>query len=173
MGSKAKLKILNYIILQRLSNIRNYLCIFNFNDCHIYCSEKREVLSWTQRSPEISGIFLPIVLSTKGIFQRFLFYDLSNIRSAITIGAGNTEYSQIEWGTSHFIFMLVTLYGESSCFNVKDKAIPVTGCGGPYGCKTLRLLHFLDNRLTDGGEAVSLTLLPPFISRKILGTHFC
>jgi hypothetical protein len=39
----------------------------------------------------------------------------------------------------------------------KGKAIPVTGCGGPYGCETPRLPHFLDNRLTDGGEAVSLT----------------
>jgi hypothetical protein len=25
------------------------------------------------------------------------------------------------------------------------------------GCETSRLLHFLDNRLTDGGEVVSLT----------------
>jgi hypothetical protein len=43
-----------------------------------------------------------------------------------------------------------------------DKAYPVTDCGGP--CETLRLPHFLDNRLTDGGEVVSLTrrrLLPP------------
>jgi hypothetical protein len=33
--------------------------------------------------------------------------------------------------------------------------------------------HFLDNRLTDGGEVVSLTRRPPFASRKIPGTHFC
>jgi hypothetical protein len=26
-----------------------------------------------------------------------------------------------------------------------------------YPCETLRLLHFLDNRLTDGGEVVSPT----------------
>jgi hypothetical protein len=36
-----------------------------------------------------------------------------------------------------------------------------------------RLPHFLDNRLTDGGEAVSLTHLSPFTPRKIPGTHFC
>jgi hypothetical protein len=36
-----------------------------------------------------------------------------------------------------------------------------------------RLPHFLDNRLTDGGEVVSLTRRPPFIPRKIPGTHFC
>jgi hypothetical protein len=30
---------------------------------------------------------------------------------------------------------------------VKDKAIPVTRFGGPYGCEKLRLPRFLDNRL--------------------------
>jgi hypothetical protein len=30
----------------------------------------------------------------------------------------------------------------------------VTGHGGPTACETSRLPHFLDNRLTDGGEAV-------------------
>jgi hypothetical protein len=38
--------------------------------------------------------------------------------------------------------------------------IPVTGRGGPYGCETSRLPHFLNNRLTDGGEGVSLTRQP-------------
>jgi hypothetical protein len=32
----------------------------------------------------------------------------------------------------------------------KRKAIPVTGRGGPQGCETSRLPHFLYNRLTDG-----------------------
>jgi hypothetical protein len=32
--------------------------------------------------------------------------------------------------------------------------------------------HLLDNRLTDGGEFVSLTRRQPFTPRKILGTHF-
>jgi hypothetical protein len=44
----------------------------------------------------------------------------------------------------------------------KGKAIPVTGHEGPYGCQTSRLTHFLDNRLTDGGEVVSPTCRPPF-----------
>jgi hypothetical protein len=34
-----------------------------------------------------------------------------------------------------------------------------------------RLPHFLDNRLTDGGEVVSLTRRPHFTLRKIPGTH--
>jgi hypothetical protein len=56
---------------------------------------------------------------------------------------------------------------------VKGKAIPVTGREGPEGCETSRLPHYLDNRLTDGGEVVSLTRRPPFTPRKIPGTHFC
>jgi hypothetical protein len=44
----------------------------------------------------------------------------------------------------------------------KIKAIPVTGRGGPWGSETSRLPHFLDNRLTDGGEVVSPTRRPPF-----------
>jgi hypothetical protein len=35
------------------------------------------------------------------------------------------------------------------------------------------MLHFLDNRLTDGGEVLSLTLRPSFAPMKIPGTHFC
>jgi hypothetical protein len=47
------------------------------------------------------------------------------------------------------------------------KVIPVTGRGGLWGCETSRLPHFLDNRLTDGGE-VSLTHLPPFTPGRFL-----
>jgi hypothetical protein len=46
---------------------------------------------------------------------------------------------------------------------VKGKAILVTGRRGPQGCETSRLTHFLDNRLTDGGEVVSPTRRPPSI----------
>jgi hypothetical protein len=45
---------------------------------------------------------------------------------------------------------------------IKGKAIPVTGRGGPQGSETSKLPHFLDNWLTDGGEVVSLTHRPPF-----------
>jgi hypothetical protein len=40
-------------------------------------------------------------------------------------------------------------------------------------CQTSRLSHFLENRLTDGGEVVSLTRRQPFTPRKIPGTYFC
>jgi hypothetical protein len=32
---------------------------------------------------------------------------------------------------------------------MKGKIIPVTDCGGPYGCEILRLPHFIDNWFTD------------------------
>jgi hypothetical protein len=41
------------------------------------------------------------------------------------------------------------------------------------GCETSRLSHILDNRLTDGGKVVNLTLWPSFTPRKIAGTHIC
>jgi hypothetical protein len=64
------------------------------------------------------------------------------------------------------------LYNEDEVFEVK--AIPVTGHGGPQGCETSRLprFFFLDSRLTDGGEVISLTCQLPFTPRKIPGTHF-
>jgi hypothetical protein len=41
------------------------------------------------------------------------------------------------------------------------------------GCEISRFPHFLENRLTDGGEVFSLMRWPPFNTRKIPGTHFC
>jgi hypothetical protein len=43
----------------------------------------------------------------------------------------------------------------------KGKSIPATGRMGPQVCETSRLPHFLDTRLTDGGEVI-LTRQPPF-----------
>jgi hypothetical protein len=56
---------------------------------------------------------------------------------------------------------------------VKSKAIPVTGFGDSQGCEMLRLPHFPDNHLTDGGEVVSFKRRSRFSSTKIPGTHFC
>jgi hypothetical protein len=67
------------------------------------------------------------------------------------------------------VYFLITEY----IYEVRGKAIPVTGCGGPQGCETPRFPHFLDNRLTDGREVVSLTPRPPFTPRKIADTHSC
>jgi hypothetical protein len=45
-------------------------------------------------------------------------------------------------------------------------AIPITGRGGPQGCETSRLPHFLDSRLTNGSEVVSLTSRPTALYPK-------
>jgi hypothetical protein len=50
----------------------------------------------------------------------------------------------------------------------KSKAIPVTDRAGPLVCETSRLPHFLDNRLTDGDEVVSLTHRAPFTTGRSL-----
>jgi hypothetical protein len=55
------------------------------------------------------------------------------------------------FSSSRNIFLLNNFYN-------KDEVIYVRGCGGPYSCETSRIPHFLDNRLTVGGEVVSLTL---------------
>jgi hypothetical protein len=44
--------------------------------------------------------------------------------------------------------------------------ISVTGREGPWGYETSRLPHFLHNRLTDGGEVVSLTHRSPFTPQE-------
>jgi hypothetical protein len=59
----------------------------------------------------------------------------------------------------------------------KSKAIPVTGSGGLEYYEMLKILHYLDNRLTDGGKFVSPTHPPHFPPQKhyyfyVSGTHF-
>jgi hypothetical protein len=44
----------------------------------------------------------------------------------------------------------------------EDKYMPVIDCGGPWDFETSRLPHFVENRLKDGCEVVSLTRWLPF-----------
>jgi hypothetical protein len=55
----------------------------------------------------------------------------------------------------------------------RHKVISVISRGGPRGCETSKLPHFLDNRLTDGGEVVNLRAGRIFTLRKIPGTDIC
>jgi hypothetical protein len=48
----------------------------------------------------------------------------------------------------------------------KYKTIPVAARGGQYDCETSRLSHFLDSRLKDGGEVVSLTSQAIFVTGR-------
>jgi hypothetical protein len=47
-----------------------------------------------------------------------------------------------------------------------SKTILVTHCGGLYCSETLRFPYFLDNRLIDGAEVVSLMCRPRFTPKK-------
>jgi hypothetical protein len=49
----------------------------------------------------------------------------------------------------------------------EGKATPVTARGGPQGCDKSRLSHFLESRLTYGGEVVSPTRRPPFTPQEV------
>jgi hypothetical protein len=48
------------------------------------------------------------------------------------------------------------------------KSIPVTGRGGLQVCETLRIPHYLDIRLIDGGKVVSPTHRPRSTPRNII-----
>jgi hypothetical protein len=52
--------------------------------------------------------------------------------------------------------MCVSCKLRTSC-TYKNEAIPVTDHGGLYGCEMLRILHCVNNRLTDGGGVLILT----------------
>jgi hypothetical protein len=85
------------------------------------------------------------------------------------------QFANKSTGTSipGFTACVIELFRIRKCATQKGKAIRVTGGGGPQGCVASRLPHFLDNRLTDDGEVVSLKRRPPFTPRRIPSTHFC
>jgi hypothetical protein len=62
---------------------------------------------------------------------------------------------------------LATGRNATDCYKLKRYP-----CNRPWRPIGLRDVEFLDNRLTDGGEVVSLTPRLPFTPRKIPATHF-
>jgi hypothetical protein len=54
----------------------------------------------------------------------------------------------------------------------EGKLSPVTGRRDPWFCETSMLPYFLDYRLANEAEVVSLTRRRPFTPRKIPGAHF-
>jgi hypothetical protein len=116
-------------------------------------------------------IFLNEVYNLFGFLIIFVFY--------VKVSVAEEHYRATLNSQNCFQFNLPGLnaieirWVVSEMKRVKSKAIPVTGRGGPYCCETLRLPHFLDSWLTDGGEVASSTRPPHFTLRNILGTHFC
>jgi hypothetical protein len=84
-----------------------------------------------------------------------------------------SAHSKIEvdsWPLSHSLGTSILIAVAFSEVKAKSKAIPVTGRGGLYGWKMLRIPHCLDNGLTDGSKVVSLTHLPLYSPESLF---FC
>jgi hypothetical protein len=71
----------------------------------------------------------------------------------------------------------VCFFTETSALRVVgrwhlERSQPAAGRADPYGCETVRLPHFLGNRLTDGSEVVGFMSRTPITYKMIAGTHF-
>jgi hypothetical protein len=80
-----------------------------------------------------------------------IFSELSRLRNAI-----NCTYPR---NISHRAIG-VSCEVRTSPTYIEIELFPVTGRGGLLGCEMLRIPHCVDNRLTDGGQVVSLTRRP-------------
>jgi hypothetical protein len=90
-----------------------------------------------------------IFMATKCIYEKVLVHSVMEHFSIVQFEP-NLNSTHFRISNYHIIVMLID----------KSKAIPATDRGDQYCCEMSRLPHFLDNRLTDGGEAVSLTRRP-------------
>jgi hypothetical protein len=78
------------------------------------------------------------------------------------------ESDQNDW---YYIICHAYMY---VCYGMNnDRAILLTGRGGPRDYEMLRLPHFPHSQVIGGGVVVSLTHRLPFAPTKILGTLFC
>jgi hypothetical protein len=95
------------------------------------------------------------------------YHSIKNTQNAFHVWI-NHVYSPSCGQFSYIIFQHVTIHYKKLVAEgiKKGRAIPVTGRGGPQSCKTSRLPYFLDNRLTDGDDVVSLTRRPPFTPQE-------
>jgi hypothetical protein len=121
------------------------------------CVSKKQGFCWFQQFTNH-----PVSVATA---HRVLWYcTLPYVRQWMTARSqyqGDTEFRD-------FYTKLYWLQREG-----KGKGTRITGHGGPKGCESSRLPHFLDSQLTDGSEVVSLKRWLTFIPRKIPCTHFC
>jgi hypothetical protein len=104
-------------------------------------------------------VFTPIFLPASLRFQR---------RAESFYRSGSTEGTTCRWNETLSVMGSECKRNYTKIYHsfiLTAKAIPVTGCGGPLGCETSRLPHFLDNRFAVGGE-VSLTRRPPFTPQE-------
>jgi hypothetical protein len=78
------------------------------------------------------------------------------------------DASGIHCAVNDYYIATPQVYSVVLTQSTKCKAIPVTGRGEPLGCETSILPYSVDNRLTVGGEIVSLMRQPRFtLPRKM------
>jgi hypothetical protein len=75
---------------------------------------------------------------------------------AATRGAGYELRTPAKWITCLNQGIYKWRHWEGRQVKAEGNVMPVTGCGDPQCCETSRIIHFLENRLIDGGEVVSL-----------------
>jgi hypothetical protein len=79
---------------------------------------------------------------------------------------GTRSYCESEEFRWHNSNLVVSAPPKYPFFYLLKKAIRVTDLGGPSGCETPRLPHFLHNRLTDDDEVIILTRRPLFTPQE-------
>jgi hypothetical protein len=101
----------------------------------------------------------------------FIFGSLDSVIGvAIAYGLDDRWFSvRVPVGSGIFFTSSETVLGPTQLpvqWVKKGKAISVTGRGDAEVCETSRLPHFLDDRLTNGGEVVSLMSRLPFTPQE-------
>jgi hypothetical protein len=100
----------------------------------------------------LSAIYcVPLSEATRDISKLILSTIFVKFIVSWTLDIVHFNYTSQSWMPVHSLseqFTAVILHRQIVC---KGKAIPVRSRGGPYGCETSRLPHFLDNRFTRGG----------------------
>jgi hypothetical protein len=133
-------------------NTRGYWVLFivqNYKEHNILETGSVSVLRWRDETANVNHWATPVSVTT-------------------AIHAPEISFRLREW-IRKLTIQIVEIHIKGK---VKVK-FSCTGRGGPLGCERLRLPHFLDNRLTDGGKVVSPTRRPLFTPTKIPCTHFC
>jgi hypothetical protein len=97
-------------------------------------------------------------------------------------GLKPVTFRLVAWYLNHYATACPVLRSHVSNLKSKQekeiKDIPVTDRGGLLGFQMLRIQHFLDNQLTDGGKIVSFFFFSISLSLSLppsppSSTHFC
>jgi hypothetical protein len=103
-----------------------------------------------------------LLCSRRSAWHSYLMFGSPRVSASGPVNLSCFGLSLSDFTCRFDIYLKITIKSKS-----KSKAILVTGRGGRWDCETIMIPYFLDSRLTDGGEVVSLTRRPRFTPRKI------